>query len=73
VVDLRAVLGTVPRSAFAGEHLHAEVLVLTSLIYLCAGTWLLISHRGEFRSLLRDGFRTPYAEMAEPDDVVAAP
>ncbi len=60
-------------SAFAGEHLHAEVLVLTALIYLGAGTWLLVTHRGEFRSLLRDGFRTPYAEMAEPDDVVPAP
>lgn len=54
-------------SAFAGEHLHEEVLVLTSVAYLGAGAWLLITHWAEFRSLLRDGFRTPYAQMVEFD------
>jgi cation:H+ antiporter len=54
-------------SAFAGEHLHEEVLLLTSVVYLGAGVWLLLTHRAEFRSLLRDGFRTPYGEMLDPD------
>ena len=52
-------------SAFAGEHLHEEVLTLTSVAYLGAGVWLLITHWAEFRALLRDGFRTPYGEMIE--------
>jgi cation:H+ antiporter len=54
-------------SAFAGVHLHEEVLVLTSVVYLGAGVWLLVAHWDEFRSLLRDGFRTPYGEMVETD------
>jgi cation:H+ antiporter len=54
-------------SAFAGAHLHEEVLLLTSVVYLGAGVWLLLTHRTEFRSLLRDGFRTPYGEMLDPN------
>ncbi len=50
-------------SAFAGERLHDEVLIATSAVYLTMGVWLIVTHRAEFRALLRDGFRTPYAEM----------
>jgi len=60
-------------TAFAGVHLHEEVLMLTSVAYLGAGAWLIITHWAEFRSLLRDGFRTPYAEMIEPADVGTTP
>jgi len=60
-------------SAFAGAHLHEEVLVLTSVAYLGAGAWLILTHGAEFRLLLRDGFRTPYAEMIEPSDVGTTP
>ena len=38
---------------------------MTSAIYLAMGTWLLVTHRGSVRSLLRDGFRTPHARLAE--------
>jgi cation:H+ antiporter len=51
-------------SAFAGARLHDEVLVVTSCIYLAMGLWLIVTHWGEARALMRDGFRTPYAAMA---------
>jgi cation:H+ antiporter len=54
-------------SAFAGAALHDEVLLVTSAIYLVMGVWLLATHRGEARTLLRDGFRTPYAEMGSSE------
>jgi cation:H+ antiporter len=40
----------------------AELLVL-SAVYLLLGAWLLVRKRGDFRHLLRDGFRTPYSEL----------
>ena len=42
-----------------------ELMVL-SAIYLLLGVWLLFRKRGDFRHLLRDGFRTPYSEL-EPE------
>ena len=42
-----------------------ELLVL-SAVYLVLGVWLLFRKRGDFRHLLRDGFRTPYSEL-EPE------
>ena len=39
-----------------------ELLVL-SAVYLLLGVWLLFRKRGDFRHLLRDGFRTPYSEL----------
>ncbi len=52
-------------SLIGGEHLHEEVLVVASAVYLVAGIWILWLKRRDARSLLRDGFRTPYAEMVE--------
>jgi cation:H+ antiporter len=42
-----------------------ELLVL-SAVYILLGVWLLVRHHGDFRHLLRDGFRTPYSEL-EPE------
>jgi cation:H+ antiporter len=42
-----------------------ELLVLSG-IYLLLGVWLLSRKSGDFRHLLRDGFRTPYSEL-EPE------
>jgi hypothetical protein len=40
--------------------------MVLSAIYLLLGVWLLFRKRGDFRHLLRDGFRTPYSEL-EPE------
>ncbi|HEX2423158.1 MAG TPA: sodium:proton exchanger, partial [Actinomycetota bacterium] len=50
-------------SLVGGEHLHEEVLFVASAVYLVAGVWILSVKRRDARSLLRDGLRTPYAEM----------
>jgi cation:H+ antiporter len=50
-------------SLVGGEHLHEEVLLAASAVYLVAGVWILSVKRRDARSLLRDGLRTPYAEM----------
>jgi cation:H+ antiporter len=42
-----------------------ELLVL-SAVYIALGVWLLVRKHGDFRHLLRDGFRTPYSEL-EPE------
>jgi cation:H+ antiporter len=42
-----------------------ELLVLSG-VYLVLGVWLLVRKRGDFLHLLRDGFRTPFAEL-EPE------
>ena len=42
-----------------------ELLVL-SAVYIALGLWLLVRKHGDFRHLLRDGFRTPYSEL-EPE------
>jgi cation:H+ antiporter len=51
-------------SLFAGEHLHEEVLIATSCVYLPVGAYLLLRNRGAVRSLLHDGFRAPYHELS---------
>jgi cation:H+ antiporter len=48
-----------------------ELLVL-SAVYLLLGLWLLVRKRGDFRHLLRDGFRTPYSEL-EPEAAAEGP
>ncbi|MDP9302556.1 MAG: sodium:proton exchanger, partial [Actinomycetota bacterium] len=50
-------------SLVGGEHLHEEVLLVASAVYLVAAVWILSVKRRDARSLLRDGLRTPYAEM----------
>ena len=51
-------------SLVGGERFHDEVLIVTSVIYLIAGVALLWRHRADAGRLLRDGFRTPYADLA---------
>jgi cation:H+ antiporter len=55
-------------ASFAGgARFHDEVLIVTSIVYLAVGVVLLWRHRGETRGLLRDGLRTPYADLVEHD------
>ena len=35
------------------------------IVYLILGTWLLVGERRAIRPLLHDGFRAPYAELAD--------
>jgi cation:H+ antiporter len=55
------VLGAVVPPSYKG----AELLIL-SAVYILLGLWILIRKRGDFRHLLRDGFRTSYEEL-EPE------
>ena len=55
------VLGAVVPASSKG----IELLALSAL-YILLGAWLLIRKRGDFRHLLRDGFRTPFEEL-EPE------
>jgi cation:H+ antiporter len=48
-----------------------ELLAL-SAVYILLGVWLLVRKRGDFRHLLRDGFRTPYSEL-EPEAASEGP
>lgn len=45
------------------ERSHELVLIAFSIVYLLLGAALLFRQRDRLRRLLRDGFRTPYAEM----------
>jgi cation:H+ antiporter len=54
-------------SVIGGEHLHDEVLLATSAVYLAAGVAILWRQRAESRRLLRDGLRTPYADLVAAD------
>jgi cation:H+ antiporter len=48
-----------------------ELLVLSG-VYILLGLWLLARKHGDFRHLLRDGFRTPYEEL-EPEAAAEGP
>jgi cation:H+ antiporter len=54
-------------SLIGGEHLHDEVLLATSAVYLVAGVAILWRQRAEARRLVRDGFRTPYRDLVAAD------
>jgi len=55
-------------ASFAGgARFHDEVLIVTSIVYLAVGVVLLWRHRSETRGLLRDGLRTPYADLVQHD------
>ena len=51
--------------AFAPEHLHGLQLLLFSGVYLVLAARLVLKDRRGLPSLVRDGFRTPYAELAD--------
>ena len=51
--------------AFAPDHLHGAELLFFSGVYLLLAARLVIKDRRGLPSLVRDGFRTPYAELAD--------
>jgi cation:H+ antiporter len=61
------ILGAVVPASAKG----VELLVLSG-IYILLGAWLLVRKRGDFRHLLRDGFRTPYTEL-QPEAAAEGP
>ena len=61
------ILGAVVPPSYKG----AELLIL-SAVYILLGGWILVRKRGDFRHLLRDGFRTPYEEL-EPEATAGGP
>ena len=46
--------------------------MILSAVYILLGLWILVRKRGDFRHLLRDGFRTPYTEL-EPEAAAEGP
>jgi cation:H+ antiporter len=61
------ILGAVVPPSWKGT----ELLIL-SAVYILLGVWLLVRKRGDFRHLLRDGFRTPYGQL-EPQAAAGSP
>lgn len=51
--------GLVPESA------HGVELIGVGILYLVLGAWIVFRQRSVGRQLLRDGFRTPYAELSQ--------
>ncbi|HYT27093.1 MAG TPA: sodium:proton exchanger [Actinomycetota bacterium] len=52
--------------ALVPPSLHGVELVGLSAVYLLLGVALLVRHRSDFRTRLREGFRTPYDRLGEP-------
>jgi cation:H+ antiporter len=50
-------------SAFAGDALRDEILLVNACIYLGVGILMLVRNRRETFVLMRDGLRTPYAHL----------
>jgi cation:H+ antiporter len=46
------------------EGMHDVERIAVGIVYMMLGIWLLIGGRQLLRPLLRDGFKTPYAEMS---------
>jgi cation:H+ antiporter len=51
--------------AFAPDHLHGLQLLFFSGVYLVLATRLITKDRRALPSLVKDGFRTPYAELVD--------
>ena len=51
-------------TAIGPEHIHGEVRVITSVIYLLLAAGIFWRERANIRPLLRDGFRTSYEELS---------
>jgi cation:H+ antiporter len=47
------------------ESIHGVERIVVSIVYMVIGLYLVITQRGLIPKLLRDGFRTPYAELGE--------
>jgi cation:H+ antiporter len=53
------VIGAIVPDSFGGRE-----LVIVGAAYLVLGLWIFARERGLLRPLVRDGFRTPYAQLA---------
>ena len=53
--------------AIVPESLHGVERIAVGCVYMVLGLWIFIGDRQRMPRLLRDGFRTPYAELAEAD------
>jgi cation:H+ antiporter len=51
--------------AFAPDHFHSLQLLFFSGVYLMLAARLVLKDRRGLPSLVKDGFRTPYAELAD--------
>jgi cation:H+ antiporter len=51
--------------AFAPDHLHGLELLSFSAVYLVLAARVIFKDRRALPTLMRDGFRTPYAELAD--------
>ena len=49
------------------ESLHAVERIGVGIVYLILGVWLIVGNWPAVPRLFRDGFRTPYAELANAD------
>jgi cation:H+ antiporter len=60
--------------AIVPEEYQAVERIGVGIVYLILGAWVLVSDRSRIPQLLRDGFRTPYAELQSdgPPPVVTA-
>ena len=52
--------------AIVPESLHGVERIAVGCVYMALGLWLFIGDRQRLPQMLRDGFRTPYADLAEP-------
>jgi cation:H+ antiporter len=53
------VIGAIVPDSFGGRE-----LIIVGVVYLALGAWTFARERSLIRPLLRDGFRTPYAQLA---------
>jgi cation:H+ antiporter len=53
------------------EHLKELERIGVGILYLVLAAGILVQHRDRFRRLLRDGLRTPVAQMVHEDDAPA--
>jgi cation:H+ antiporter len=57
--------------AVVPASLHGVELIAVSVVYLLLGAILLVRNRAEFRTRLRDGFRTSYDQLEEDTEPAA--
>lgn len=62
------VIGAIVPDSFGGIE-----LIAVGVVYFLLGIGILVRQRGLLRALLRDGFRTPYREMATIDEWTPEP
>jgi cation:H+ antiporter len=51
--------------AFVPEDQHGTELVIVSVVYLAMAAYILLRKRRDVGRLMKDGFKTPYEELAQ--------